>query len=1022
MDGGMQGVPGATGAGERPPPGSEAAEIDELANAYFQKIYTSDITIPEVINLLKTFKNSSEHKEQEIFRCMIHNLFDEYRFFHKYPEKELQVTGRLFGALIQHQLVSSITLGIALRYVLEALRKDPEQGGINEKMFRFGMISLEQFRSRLAEWPQYCTHLLQIVHLGRHCPELFAESQRAINNPTLQQGSTDVNSLSPLIVSQSSELPPSLTQHQESIPQSLTDCSQFVDQVGAMPLVAEESSGLLSDQAASSRSPMLRSLQNRADTAPPPVSIQLPPGSVDQTTSGALADAGGTSTGINAVPLVASSSSELLSSFDSAGGSTEIDRMGSINVDSTNAMVPPESVRDQIHFIVNNIAKSNAEAKSAELKQLLHVDHYHWFANYLVVKRISTQPNLHPLYLMMLDTILSEELSKALIDSVYHNVTKLLQSSKITTSSSERSLLRNLGSWLGQVTLARSKPLLARRINLKELLFWGYESGRLIAVCSFVAKILDGIRDSKVFRPPNPWITAILGVLRELFELEDLKMNIKFEVQVLCKNVNIKIEDIPRTYMLTTRRIPIKEQNPDFNVKPGSFTPASPQMKTASPPTNPLQGPSQDVQASNPMSAAAESLLSEQTVIPNLASYVQISPSLHFFAKFPSHRRIVALAVDRAIREIIQPVVERSVTISCVTTKQLVLKDYALEPNETQLRNAAHLMISNLAGSLALVTCKEPLRISIGNHLRSLLSHVTNDQTAIEEIIQVCSNENLDLGCILIEKAATEKAIRDIDESLASSIQARRKHRETGQPFVDSSDILKGSRYPRELPEMLKPKAGGLHPQQALVYEGFQRQRSQQPLVQQHESPAVSSSMTNSPSLQGMQLPPSTTQAVPATLNMSQALEACQKCLGRVDAALAVLLQQTQGREITLSMLNADNEIIAIIRDMIMIIQRTQTAVRLESAMTFAERVFKRLVETVTGLDTLRVEVFIGILEALREACAKVQPGKFSPDIMGWLNLHASFNVSEENGARAHRSVLVALLRSKLVRSQDVDF
>ena len=87
MDGGMQGVPGATGAGERPPPGSEAAEIDELANAYFQKIYTSDITIPEVINLLKSFKNSAEQKEQEIFRCMIHNLFDEYRFFHKYPDR-----------------------------------------------------------------------------------------------------------------------------------------------------------------------------------------------------------------------------------------------------------------------------------------------------------------------------------------------------------------------------------------------------------------------------------------------------------------------------------------------------------------------------------------------------------------------------------------------------------------------------------------------------------------------------------------------------------------------------------------------------------------------------------------------------------------------------------------------------------------------------------------------------------------------------------------------------------------------
>ena len=142
--------------------------MEEEANAYFQKIYTGEISIPDVIQMLKQFKSSNNVREQEVFRCMIHNLFDEYRFFHKYPEKELLVTGRLFGTLIQHQLVSSITLGIALRYVLEALRKDPEQsingGGVstNQKMFQFGKVSLEQFRSRLGEWPQYCSHLAQV--------------------------------------------------------------------------------------------------------------------------------------------------------------------------------------------------------------------------------------------------------------------------------------------------------------------------------------------------------------------------------------------------------------------------------------------------------------------------------------------------------------------------------------------------------------------------------------------------------------------------------------------------------------------------------------------------------------------------------------------------------------------------------------------------------------------------------------------------------------------------------------------
>lgn len=48
-------------------------------------------------------------------------------------------------------------LGIALRYVLDALKSPP-----NSKLFKFGIYALEQFTSRLAEWPQYCLHLKQV--------------------------------------------------------------------------------------------------------------------------------------------------------------------------------------------------------------------------------------------------------------------------------------------------------------------------------------------------------------------------------------------------------------------------------------------------------------------------------------------------------------------------------------------------------------------------------------------------------------------------------------------------------------------------------------------------------------------------------------------------------------------------------------------------------------------------------------------------------------------------------------------
>ena len=86
---------------------------------------------------------------------------------------------------------------------------------------------------------------------------------------------------------------------------------------------------------------------------------------------------------------------------------------------------------------------------------MLDPKYFGWLGHFLVVKRISTQANFHSLYLSFLDNLgdYGKGLVEAILSSVYHNIGKLLRSPKITTSSSERSYLKNLGIWLGQITL-----------------------------------------------------------------------------------------------------------------------------------------------------------------------------------------------------------------------------------------------------------------------------------------------------------------------------------------------------------------------------------------------------------------------------------------------------------------------------------------------------------------------------------------------------------------------------------------
>lgn len=44
-------------------------------------------------------------REQSIYECMIANLFEEYKFFSKYPEKQLKIAAFLFGEILCYQYI-----------------------------------------------------------------------------------------------------------------------------------------------------------------------------------------------------------------------------------------------------------------------------------------------------------------------------------------------------------------------------------------------------------------------------------------------------------------------------------------------------------------------------------------------------------------------------------------------------------------------------------------------------------------------------------------------------------------------------------------------------------------------------------------------------------------------------------------------------------------------------------------------------------------------------------------------------
>lgn len=86
-----------------------------------------------------------------------------------------------------------------------------------------------------------------------------------------------------------------------------------------------------------------------------------------------------------------------------------------------------------------------------------------------------------------------------------------------------------------------------------------------------------------------------------------------------------------------------------------------------------------------------------------------------------------------------------------------------------------------------MVTCKEPLRVSIGNHLRALLQASVGEaqRGLVEHAVQTVCTDNLDLACSFIERTTSDKAISLTDEALASALEARVKHREVHKLFTN---------------------------------------------------------------------------------------------------------------------------------------------------------------------------------------------------------------------------------------------
>ncbi|KAJ1021633.1 hypothetical protein NDA16_003770 [Ustilago loliicola] len=933
-------------------------DIHEEADSWYRQMYEGKISIEDIVVLLQRTKASDNVRDHQIFACMVHTLFDEYRWFEMYyPPRELEMTAVVFGSLIQYQLIDYIPLGIAIRYVLDALRNPPDSN-----MFKFGLQALLRFQNRLPEWPQLCQALLSMPHLQQSYPNIIRLVKMALAG---QLPGADVG---------------------------MPGGQSLEDKKAPFPAI-------------------------RADPLPQ---------------DGEQRD-------------------------------------------------PSEEVTDKVLFLVNNLSSTNLDSKLGDARRLITADTYRWFSNYLVLQRISIEPNNHGLYAQFLDGLDAKDLMTYILHETLSKCQMLLNSDKTVQSTQERNLLKNLGSWLGSLTLARDKPIRHRNIAFKELLIQGYDSNRLIVAIPFVCKVMEQCAKSNVFKPPNPWLMAVLRLMVELYQFAELKLNLKFEIEVLFKGLNVELKDVPPTTILRNRpTAELLQQQQQQQQSSGQLQHLSQQQQqqaaaqmqlqqqrqhqqqlSQQPATGIAQGlerlslaggygaaadgrmapQSQKASAAAAAGSGAQPGQSAATVaaytetlvsmLQSLPQYAVINPQLTMFSNNAPLKRLIYVAIDRAIREIIAPVVERSVTIASISTRELVTKDFAMEGDEDKMRTSAHQMAQNLAGNLALVTCKEPLRISMVANARTLLlSNGFTEQNLPEQALMVIMQENLDLACSVIEKAAMDKAVPEVDEGLTNAYSSRREHRTRGRGYYWDSAALAASQYAATLPDMLRLRPDGLLPAQLRVYDGFSRRMSPGADADRGTPASVHASSVSGRSEAGYPDTPATAAGIagagagamraaamqqagaganiPAgllpiaaggTLSAQQSLEKFSQGMAELERLL-----EAADQDAGLSELPQDHEIRLALR--LIPTVAAQSSSRDETALAFSQKVVQLLFKIESKLGR---EVYVVLLDRLCEISLKA-----AREVTAWL-------IYAEDERKFKVPVTVSLVRAGLVNIAELD-
>ena len=477
-------------------------EIEKEVSQLLRNMLEEKKSVDKVVSLLIKYKTSNDKKQNEIFSCLIHGLLDEYRFYSQYPEAKLKIISELFGKIINNKLLDGIIETLALNYILEGIQKG---SGI---LYLFGINALSQFIGKISHWPQYMKTLLDLEQIKQNKKiylRILQESEKNQKKIISENSAENSEKIIPLISISQSE--------NKSIEDTINNITNT-----NISITNENINSINKSKDSKEKENSVDKLKNKL---------------IGETKS-----------------FIDYEDSNYPSSLD-----------------DQKVELPVEEIFKKTKKIFDTLNKLNIYEKSLEVINLLGNDEkvIRWFSYYFITTKINHLENIpFRTFNELFNQINNPVLSKYILKDTIKYIQELLSLDYLYLDDKCKNILKNLGTWLGFNTLSKNKPILAKDIDFRELISNSYKKGELNTIVPFICKVFCFITKSKIFNINNPWINAILSLLKEIYHKSLLSFALKKEIESFFEYIKIEMSSISVSSKYLNKIKKLDSKNHDF--------------------------------------------------------------------------------------------------------------------------------------------------------------------------------------------------------------------------------------------------------------------------------------------------------------------------------------------------------------------------------------------------------------------------------------------------------------------------